>query len=246
MTDIIASFDYSALMIDAADKLRQCAASIRGVQRAAIADVGRHLIAAKEMLEHGAFARWAETELGMGLRSVENYMSAARFLADKNENFSLLPPSAVYALASPSTPTEVIAEVAAEIAKGTVPRVADIRERIAGITKAQRAAAAVRTAEQLKREKENEKRRRADQAAREMKEKLEREESEKRRNDKAKEAAVFLVSRLGADGIVELLQRALVGTDWHRIDRLFRSHGLVMSAQEIDEKFGSELPGRAQ
>lgn len=197
-------FDYSGLDPAAADTLRGAAAAIRETLHGSVIDIGSRLIGAKELLDHGKFSDWAEAEIGLSVRSAENYMNAARFLAGKAKCVSLLPQGALYALAAPSTPPAVVADVLAEIERGAVPKVADIRERIAGVTKAQRAAAAIKTAEQIKREKENDKRRRAAQAERDRKEKAEDDAREANRTAKASAVARFLTDHLGTDDIKEL------------------------------------------
>jgi Protein of unknown function (DUF3102) len=103
--------------------LRQQAARIRSriaKTTEAIVETGRDLLAAKDQLEHGEFSAWVEEEVGIRIRSAQLYMSAARFMAGKNETVSLLPPSTIYKLAAKSTPPELAAEIIARVTSGEV------------------------------------------------------------------------------------------------------------------------------
>lgn len=238
------AFDYSALDNEIATEARQVADRLRNRIRTFTYETGKDLIAMKEKMPHGAFGPWIEAEFQMGERTAQNYMNAARLVEGKSEKIALLPPSAVYALAAPSTPPEVVQEVLSEIERGAVPKVADIRERIAGVTKARKAAENAKTAEQIKREKENEKRRRAADAARERKFREEQELNETQRNDRAKKAATFLVAQLRAEGALKLIE-LMRGTDWHRVERHFTRGGYMGSELPIAE-IEAAFPAAAQ
>jgi predicted NAD-dependent protein-ADP-ribosyltransferase YbiA (DUF1768 family) len=111
MSDVkLVAFDYAAIAPELATEARAVAARIRDRLRKNVSEIGHDLIAIKAKLPHGAFTDWIAAEFSMGARTAENYMQAAQFLADKNANFSVLPPSAIYALAAPSAPAEVVAE----------------------------------------------------------------------------------------------------------------------------------------
>jgi hypothetical protein len=234
-------FDYAALDRDLADEARGLADRIRDRIRTFTHDTGRDLIAIKEKMPHGAFGAWIAAEFQMSDRTAQNYMGAARWLEGKSAKFAFLPPSAVYALAAPSAPTEVVAEVEAEVESGTVPTVAEIRERLDGFTRAQRAQALVKDAAQAKQERENEKRRRAAVAERERKFEADRKAAEARRDAAARTVAQLLVDRLSANGTIELLT-LMQATDWYRVDRNFaRVDGgmrRVSSVKEIEAAFG--------
>ena len=53
------AFDYGALDAEKAQALRNAAHAIRIFSRSAIYDLGRHLLDAKKLLEHGEFLRCA-------------------------------------------------------------------------------------------------------------------------------------------------------------------------------------------
>lgn len=124
-------FDYSQLPSDAADKARQVAAAINRSAANYVRVIGLQLVEAKSILPHGAFMPWAETELGMSARTAQNYMAAARFLADKPEPVSYLPAKVIYALAAPTTPAAVVEQIVAEAQAGTLPEGEVIAHRIA-------------------------------------------------------------------------------------------------------------------
>lgn len=69
-----------------------------------IIEIGQKLIEVKERLAHGQFGGWLESEFGWDQRTAQNFMRVGGQF--KNENFSHLDfaPSALYALAAPSTP----------------------------------------------------------------------------------------------------------------------------------------------
>jgi hypothetical protein len=77
----------------------------------------------------------------------------------------------------------VVAEVISEVERGIIPKVADIRERLAGATRAKIAAAAVRSAEQAGKDREKEKRRRAAQEKRDREHKEQQDRVEQERAD---------------------------------------------------------------
>src|SRR5215213_8346976 len=83
-------------------------------QVASVIATGNDLIAAKRALRSDGrlFCKWVKTELGMEIRAAQNYMSAARVVA-QNENFSLLSPSALYRVAAKSTDENVRTQVLA-------------------------------------------------------------------------------------------------------------------------------------
>ena len=124
-------FDYSQLPPDAADKARQAAATINRSAATYVRVIGLQLAEAKSILPHGTFTSWAEAELGMSARTAQNYMAAARFLADKPEPVSHLPAKVIYALAAPATPAAVVEQIVAEAQAGTLPEGEVIAHRIA-------------------------------------------------------------------------------------------------------------------
>ena len=101
------AFDYSALNDPEVERrLRETIAEILAIQRAAVVDIGRKLIAVKDMLPHGSFLPWVES-FGMERRGALRAMQVADVFGTKWDTVSHLPISVVYKLAAPSTPDEV-------------------------------------------------------------------------------------------------------------------------------------------
>ena len=97
--------------LDNGQHLPEIARHIRGLSQnasAAIIEIGRSLIQAKDIARHGEFAPWIRNECGFTLRSAQNYMRAALFAVSKSETISLLSPGAIYLLSAKSTPPEVV------------------------------------------------------------------------------------------------------------------------------------------
>jgi hypothetical protein len=81
--------------------------------------IGEALRDAKLHLGHGKFGEWVVAECGFTIRSAQNYMRAAE-LTDKSEIVSLLNPAAIYRLAKPTTPPNVVARVLVMLETGIV------------------------------------------------------------------------------------------------------------------------------
>ena len=100
-------FDYAALGdAEVERKAREAADKIQAMQRAAVVDIGRELLAMKEALPFGQFLPWVES-FGLGRRTAVNYMQAAAAFGGKWETVAHLPAAVVYKLAAPSTPPAV-------------------------------------------------------------------------------------------------------------------------------------------
>lgn len=109
------------------------AAKITTIGRRGILGMGLELIQAREEAQYGTWGpflkRCALTE-----RTAENYMSAARLVADKPEMISALPASGWYALGAPSADPEIVQEIITEIQEGAAPKqtVDQIKKRLNG------------------------------------------------------------------------------------------------------------------
>jgi Protein of unknown function (DUF3102) len=117
------AFNYDTLPSTTATSLRKQAAKIReGVKAttAAIIEVGRDLIAAKQNLEHNQFCEWVEAECVFSVRSAQNYMRAAEFAEGKNATVAFLQPATVYKLSAKSAPPAVVQEVIERAASGVL------------------------------------------------------------------------------------------------------------------------------
>jgi len=114
-------FDYSSLDDEARHFVQQQTGEIRGLMKRTaqgIVEIGQRLIDVKEKLGHGRFGSWLESEFEWTDRMARQFMRVAE--AFKLENFSDLnfASSALYLLASPSTPESVREEAIARAEAG--------------------------------------------------------------------------------------------------------------------------------
>ena len=115
-------------------KLMELADEIRALSkqtRESVIAIGNKLIEAKELVGHGNFLPWIETEFKWSESTANNFMQVAiksvKFtdLADLN-----VPISALYLLAAPNTPDEAIAAVAEQVKSGETMSLADVKNEI--------------------------------------------------------------------------------------------------------------------
>jgi hypothetical protein len=132
-------FDYSALAPYLAEDMRNRAGRIHNIQQASVLELGRELIAAKELVDHGFFRNWVKTACQMGIRNAERAMQAALFV-EKNDKLSYLPPDGLLTLASRSAPEAVVNEIIGEISAGERPSAAQIKRRISQAKQAKKRA----------------------------------------------------------------------------------------------------------
>jgi predicted NAD-dependent protein-ADP-ribosyltransferase YbiA (DUF1768 family) len=240
------SFDYAALDPDIAAEARAAAARIQDRVQKTMSDTGSDLIAIKAKMPHGAFGAWIKAEFQMSGSTAQNYMNATRYLEGKSTNFGILPPSAIYLLAS--APPEVAAEVEARVERGSFPKVAEIKERVAAVAKAQQAALVAKSAEQIKKDHENGKRRKAIEKARLEKLDADQKAIEIATNERAQKVAAFLVSHIGEAGVDEL-EGLMRGTDWYRVEQHFPSKFRgIRTLADLSARIGASCvqPGDAE
>jgi hypothetical protein len=198
----VVAFDYNTVPKDVAVMLRPVAADIKARITRTTQDIiatGCELAKAKEHLDHGQFIAWVESEIGIDRRTAQRYMAAAQFAEGKNDTVSLLPPSTVHRLASKSAPVEVVKQVVAKAAAGTIVSDRAVVEMIAEAKHRRRQIEAnVRCAERDKR-RSKKKRLEAEQRQQEWEQKRQRE------RERVQEAASHLWERLGAVGVAMLL-----------------------------------------
>jgi flagellar biosynthesis GTPase FlhF len=201
-------FDYAQLDHEVAAEAREAAVRIRTRLKTAYLDTGHDLIRIKERLGHGQFGPWLKAEFDMTERSAENYMNAARWLEGKSEKISDLPAAAIYALASPNTPPDIVNEVVAAVENGTKLRVHDIKTKIRTTVTERRAAERKAQIEAAKTEeqKQKEKKARESRAQREARKKREEEarrererQEEQERRDRLTPIAQRLAQALGPE-----------------------------------------------
>lgn len=92
-----------------------------------IMEIGRELITLKELLPHGQFSPCLKAEFELSIDTAQNFMNSwERF--GKNGIIPNLNPTALYLLAEPSTPDEVIDLALETAAKGEKVSVAEVKE----------------------------------------------------------------------------------------------------------------------
>jgi len=107
------------------------AAKIISIGRRAIVEIGRELLAAREVAEHGTWGPFLE-RCGIEERTARNYMNVAERFGDKPEIISALPPTALYAMAAPSADPALVGEIVEEVRTGAPPpSVQEVKQRLA-------------------------------------------------------------------------------------------------------------------
>jgi hypothetical protein len=102
--------------LQAARRLRP---SIEGKRAVAdIIEIGRRLTEAKAIAGHGGWLPWLEREFGWSADSALRYMNVAEMAKSRTVRDFDIPLRALYRLAAPSTPAEVVQAVAEGSARG--------------------------------------------------------------------------------------------------------------------------------
>lgn len=132
------SFDYGSLASGIRKVVQKNTGEIRDRMKKAatdIVEIGERLSEVKNLLPHGQFKGWLEAEFEWSYESAAKTMQV--FNKFKNVNFTSLSiaPSALYLLASPSTPEPVRESVLAEAQSGTKITHADVKGRVEAVRK---------------------------------------------------------------------------------------------------------------
>ena len=142
MTTEVTAFEYGALPSERALEVRAVAERIHKRTTVAVIENGRDLLAVREMPEmKGRFVAWLKAEFNLSEGTAYNMMQAAENLGDRFVTITNIGPSALYALAAPSTPEEVRQEIESRAAAGAKITVAEV-ERLKREANAAREAAA--------------------------------------------------------------------------------------------------------
>ncbi len=115
------TFDYAALSAEKAASARAAAERIRLRMTRAVEDIisaGRDLADQKKVLGHGNFLKWIEAEFSLSQQTASNMMRVASQFGDKLPSIGNLGATALYLLASDSTPEPVRTEVIERAAAG--------------------------------------------------------------------------------------------------------------------------------
>lgn len=111
--------------------LEMIAHEIETIQATAITRVGRLLHDAQELFRHqrdeGGFQRWVETRLSIKRSTAYRLISVHERFGESVSNWDTLSKSVLYALAAPSTPDDVVAEVVTRTEDGETFTAADVK-----------------------------------------------------------------------------------------------------------------------
>jgi hypothetical protein len=142
MTTEVTAFDYQALPGVRALEVRAVAERIHKRTTVAVIENGRDLLAVREMPEmKGRFVAWLKAEFNLSEGTAYNMMQAAENLGDRFVTITNIGPSALYALAAPSTPETVRQEIESRAAAGEKITVVEV-ERLKREARAAQEAAA--------------------------------------------------------------------------------------------------------
>lgn len=127
----ILRYDYTQIA-DEEDRnaVMGAATTIKPLMRRTAEDlvrIGQELIAVKDLLPHGQFTPWIETEFGLHQRTARRMMAVAERLGHKADTLSDLSASILYELASDTTSDETISRVARLSAAGENLTARDVR-----------------------------------------------------------------------------------------------------------------------
>jgi Protein of unknown function (DUF3102) len=120
---------------DAEAELARYAREIRALSKQAIVEIGRRLIECERLCKaEGCWLQWLNIEFKWSRITADNFINVARAAA-RVKNFDTLnvPVSALYLLAAPSTPAEVIEAVAERGEQGERVSLAEVRTIIAEV-----------------------------------------------------------------------------------------------------------------
>jgi hypothetical protein len=203
------SFDYSAVDADTASDLRAQAKRIRkriGKATQDLIDIGRDLLAAKKnLLDHGDFIKWVESEVGIVRRTAQAYMALAKLADDNGAAIALLPPTTAHRLAAKSVPPpEIVSEVVSKALSGEVLADRTVAEMIS-VAKSPKDRTEPPNGSSRSKHYQN-------QTYRELQEAKEAA-ARRNREKKTSEAAEILLKSLGADGVA-LVVKVFAEEEW--------------------------------
>jgi DNA N-6-adenine-methyltransferase (Dam)/Protein of unknown function (DUF3102) len=122
MTAVIQTniFDYAALDSETRIVVQQRTTEIKALMKRAASDIieiGQKLIEVKARLPRGSFDAWSKAEIGMERATAYRFMQVAGTFG-KSYQIDTIAPSALYLIASPSTPEETRAELIGRAEQG--------------------------------------------------------------------------------------------------------------------------------
>ena len=110
-------YDYSEIEPQHRETVQDAAIDIRQRGQRATADmiaIGHQLSNVKDLIPHGQFVNWLETEFSLSLRTAQNFMAVANRFGDKNATVAFLSDSVLYMLSGPRVPEDAVGAVLAE------------------------------------------------------------------------------------------------------------------------------------
>jgi hypothetical protein len=207
LTLIPNTFDYSAFDADTASNLRAQASRIRtriGKATQDLIDIGRDLLAAKRnLVDHGAFIRWVESEVGIVRRTAQAYMALAKLADEKGAAIALLPPTTAHRLAAKSAPPDIVSEVVAKALSGEVLPDRTVAEMISAAKSHRTEMPDGNGFSRLKQY----------QKYRDLPESRQDDGMRQKQEKKTSEAAEMLLKSLGADGVA-LVIKVFAEEEW--------------------------------
>ncbi|MCS3765281.1 hypothetical protein [Bradyrhizobium centrosematis] len=140
------TFDYSAFLPSESAFLQASAKRVRALIRRTthqLIEIGDTLAEIKKRMPHGQFTEFCNVELGLELRSVENYMSLAEFAKTYPPALvARLPARAGYTLAEKSAPADTVAEIMSEVSSGKLLTISEVKNRLETAKHAERSSTA--------------------------------------------------------------------------------------------------------
>lgn len=104
-------FDYSAMNEDHRKPARAAAVEINahvGRMKESALTIGKRLSTVKDLLPHGQFLAWVEAEFPFSEQTARNFMNVYQRFENRPDALDLFEPTALYLLASPSTPESIV------------------------------------------------------------------------------------------------------------------------------------------
>lgn len=122
------NYDYTQIDEEYRSQVQAATMDIRGWQRSTIA-IGKTLLAIKDVLPHGQFEDWWQSEFGLSERMVQSLLTVARVYGNpaNPRRVAGLSDGALYLLAAPSTPESARAEVEQLVIQGNAPGRAQVK-----------------------------------------------------------------------------------------------------------------------
>lgn len=136
----VVTFDYGQVDPVVVQEAREAAGRVRGHVGASVENAfraGQELRAIKGRLPHGLWGAWLEAECSISERGARLFMSAAEWvetrLGGKTASVADLGVTALYELASPSAPSEVVEEFLRRIEEGERPTPAEVKAKVRAV-----------------------------------------------------------------------------------------------------------------